>query len=447
MTAACVHRDPLNHSPSCRLDKQKSGSASHFSSFDFLGGEDSGDDDSDELYDSDQISEMEEFGGSYSDPHTSGGNGAGSNDNGSDSHDDETASYTPRGTSGLYISSHEDDYTGPQTARAAPPTPLFNGSDHGFNRSAGRAPASGLRSSRGVQKMGRNIGKAVGGGISKVGRSILHVGKSQVHSSSSGATASSSSHAKASGADPVEPGAASLLAAGYAFSSESQTSKSYVCGYLHKVSDGKWSKRSWHRRWFVLDKQQGVLSYYRHNPANLLSAAPHGNIVHMDETDDDDGDRDSGSGGDHDRASSSSASPSKTMHEQQPSVASATGKPSNRTDAVAKPALDTTDHAHDKHQNLLYLCKTHPWYRGEFDLNADSVSLLFEKSLAKSAPTSYFFQVSTLSLHEIDSKRGVQYKVPPCAMTLLRVGDGGVLTNSLALTRHDAAVRRQRRRL
>lgn len=388
MTPA-AHSDPLNHSPSCRLDKQKSGG--HFTSFDFIGGEDSGED-SDELYDSDQISEMEEFAGSY---HESGY---------SDSHDDTQKD------AGIVISTDDYDL---QTSRAAPPTPLSGaGGDQGFGRGAGRSSVPTSRS-RGVQKMGRNIGKAVGGGISKVGRSILSAGKSQVHNTA---------HAKpgSGGAEPdpgVGAGAASLLAAGYAFSSESQMSKNYVCGYLHKISDGKWSKRVWHRRWFVLDRQNGILSYYRYNPANLISAAPHGNIVHMEESEGDD-DVPPARSPQYPPARSPQYPPAKSP-QYPPSSAHTDGEGASRTrqsdpnlSSSVKSSPDTADHSGgEKQQNLLYLCKTHPWYRGEFDLNVDNVSLLFEKSLAKSAPTSYFFQVSTLSLQEIDSKRGVQYKV------------------------------------
>lgn len=392
-----AHSDPLNHSPSCRMDKQKGG---HFSSFDFIGGEDSGED-SDELYDSDQISEMEEFAGSFHD-----GGYSDSHDDTSYAHQSKEEEEEEEESVGLIISHDDDDR---QSSRAAPPTPLSGGGgDHGFSRNSGRAPASSLRS-RGVQKMGRNIGKAVGGGISKVGnvgRSILHVGKSQVHNNGH-AKAPASSSGSGNGSEP-DPGAASLLAAGFSFSSESQMSKNYVCGYLHKISDGKWSKRSWHRRWFVLDRQNGILSYYRHNPANLISAAPHGNIVHME-----------GDDGDADRADAVPLSPAMVAHPGGPSEMGGTvprrsiGRdevPS--ASATAKSSPDTEQQQEkQQQQNVLYLCKSHPWYRGEFDLNVDNVSLLFEKSLAKSAPTSYFFQVSTLSLHEIDSKRGVQYKV------------------------------------
>ncbi|TYZ60282.1 hypothetical protein PybrP1_009029 [[Pythium] brassicae (nom. inval.)] len=386
-----THGDPLNHSPSCRLDKQKSGG--HFASFDFIGGEDSGED-SDELYDSDQISAMEKFAGSY---HEGGYF--------------DTVDDTPDKDGGLSVNTDDDDR---QPTSAAPPTPLSGaGSDHGFGRSAGRASSTPKRA-RGVQKMGRNIGKAVGGGISKVGRTILYGGKSQVHNTA---------HAKSgAGAEPdpgVGAGTASLLAsAGYAFSSESQMSKNYACGYLHKISDGKWSKRVWHRRWFVLDRQNGVLSYYRYNPANLISAAPHGNIVRMEDSDDGD-----------------APLPARSPQHPPPGDAESASRtrfsdPNLRDSATGgRPSPDTGDHggSDKQQQNLLYLCKTHPWYRGEFDLNVDNVSLLFEKSLAKSAPTSYFFQVTTLSLQEIDSKRGVQYKL--CADN---EGDFDMWTHAIA---------------
>jgi hypothetical protein len=39
---------------------------------------------------------------------------------------------------------------------------------------------------------------------------------------------------------------------------------SIKCGYLRKESaSGGW-KRNWHQRWFVLDMQRGLLSYYKY---------------------------------------------------------------------------------------------------------------------------------------------------------------------------------------
>ncbi|EEY54261.1 uncharacterized protein PITG_07868 [Phytophthora infestans T30-4] len=307
--------NPLNNSPSCRNDPNRN---PFRSSFDFIGGEDSGDEDSDGLYDSDHLTEMEMSQSSYRDSSSSlNGN-------------DELTSILKE------VGAVQDE----NTERTSD-----------VSQSGQRQGRAGVSRSRGVQKMGRYMGKAVGGGISKVGhvgRSILHVGKSQANNQHSGDHHND------------DPAAVELLSAGYSFSSESQSTKKYVCGYLHKISDSKWGKkRSWHRRWFVLDRQRGVLSYYRHNPANHMPTSSQGNIVHMADS------------------------------------------PQSRT--------------HRDEQTLLYLSEAHPWYRGALDLNMDNVSLLFEKNLARNAPTRYFFQGSTLSLHDIDSKRGVQYKL--CADT------------------------------
>lgn len=363
MFAFC--RDPLNHSPSCRQDK------GHVSSFDFLGGEDSGDD-SDELYDSDQISEMDEF------------------HEGSFSEVKEEAFENRLNDAMTPASTREEHFEHTLSTPMSTVHDPFYPADANSRRSAGRSGTSSR--SRGVQKMGRNIGKAVGGGISKVGRSILHVGKSQVHHTS---------HGKAH-ANETDPAASSLLAAGFKFSSECQINNDYVCGYLQKISDGKWSKRSWHRRWFVLDRRQGILSYYRHNPATHLSDIPRGNIVQMSgvvptnnaETAED--------------AHQTSSSRGIDMTQQRNSAEGAGLAP------IVSPAMSDEGHnnSQDKlNQSLLYLNKSHPGYRGDLDLNMDNVSLLFEKSLAKNAPTSYFFQVSTVALQDIDSKRGVQFKV------------------------------------
>jgi hypothetical protein len=361
--------DALNSSPSCR-DRERSG-AGGFGSFDFIGG-DSGDE-SDEAYDSDQIDDMDEFGEFQSAPmtatHGSGdyGDGGGGGGDGSDRSDDL-----------------ED---------------LAGASSHGVPRATsdpvvGTASASrGPRKSRGVRKM-RNLTKTLGGSISKVG----NVGRTILHG-----RGSLTSLADATPASQGDPASSNLMMPGYSFSSESQISKNYVAGYLHKISDGKWSKRSWHRRWFVLDRQQGVLSYYRLNPANHISATPRGNIVHME----DDGESD---------YTPSQAYISKD-HGSTPMVGDieATGEAAVLTPkginggGVAPPTANGLDKNHPHH--MLYLNKSHPFYRGELNLNTENVSLLFEKSLARNAPTKYFFQVSTLSLQEIDSKRGIQYKL------------------------------------
>lgn len=361
---ACVFRDPLNSSPSFRQAQSK---GSNYSSFDFIGGEDSGDDDSDELYDSDQISEMEDLASSL---HES----SASEDTATVVKDADTAEFNEN------FRQLEQDMSSASVPVSDPFYPPASGTSR---RSRGSR-------SRGVQKMGRNIGKAVGGGISKVGnvgRSILHVGKSQ-----GGSSQGRSSYNEGD------------QASGYSFSSETQMTKNYVCGYLHKIGDGKWSKRSWHRRWFVLDRQRGVLSYYRHNPANHISSSQHGNIVHLE-----DGKFDGTTQSSETERVSEASVRSETRNSDVDRPVESMSAPISSSGASVEewPQPDSQQ----QHQNLLYLNKAHPWYRGAVDLNMDNVSLFFEKSLAKNAPTSFFFQVSTLSLRDIESKRGVQYKV------------------------------------
>lgn len=402
-----ANSDPLNNSPSCRNDPNRN---PFRSSFDFIGGEDSGDEDSDGLYDSDHLTEMEMSQSSYRDSSSSlNGNdeltsilkevGAVQDENTERTSDVSQSGQRAAESASLPVSARPHDSARPSS------------------RGQGRA---GVSRSRGVQKMGRYMGKAVGGGISKVGhvgRSILHVGKSQANNQHSGDHHND------------DPAAVELLSAGYSFSSESQSTKKYVCGYLHKISDSKWGKkRSWHRRWFVLDRQRGVLSYYRHNPANHMPTSSQGNIVHMA-----DSPVPTGKGV---AASSSSQQQTETKRQSFGSLTqdlSAPGEIDNSDNAgrlsgskeeaesgvrsavtIEEPTKQEQEQTPEQ-QTLLYLSEAHPWYRGALDLNMDNVSLLFEKNLARNAPTRYFFQVSTLSLHDIDSKRGVQYKL--CADT------------------------------
>ncbi|KAG7377906.1 hypothetical protein PHYPSEUDO_010865 [Phytophthora pseudosyringae] len=415
-----ANSDPLNNSPSCRNDPTRTPFSS---SFDFIGGEDSGDEDSDGMYDSDHLTEMEMSQSSFRHSSTSM--------NGHDEltsilkeagavHDENTGRTSDVSQSGQ----RPDSASVPVSAR----DPFYPPDDSATpsRRGQGRPGAS---RSRGVQKMGRYMGKAVGGGISRVGnvgRSILHVGKSQGYNQ----------HDHPSD----DPAAVELLSAGYSFSSESQSTKKYVCGYLHKISDSKWGKkRSWHRRWFVLDRHRGVLSYYRHNPANHMptSSSSHGNIVHMADSPVPTGKGlvvsqppetkrqsfgsptqvpsalDSTTGDNSDDSAGRLSGSTVEAKEAASVVRSATTieDPIN----PGKQHEQDQDQTQEQQQTLLYLNEAHPWYRGALDLNMDSVSLLFEKTLARNAPTRYFFQVSTLSLHDIDSKRGVQYKL--CADT------------------------------
>ncbi|CAI5742517.1 unnamed protein product [Hyaloperonospora brassicae] len=412
--------ESMSNSPSCREEPNKNVLNS---SFDFVGGGDSGDEDSDGLDDSDHLTEMEMSQSSFHDS-TSLMN---SNDE-LTSILKETGAVVQdgNGTRASDASSPEqqrmDATSLPAQDSAHPPVESATQSRRGRRR-------PGIPRSHGVQKMGRYMGKAVGGGISKVGhvgRSILHVGKSQ------GAN-------QQQGCDQPNDESATTVPTGHSFSSESQSTNKYVCGYLHKISDSKWGKkRSWHRRWFVLDRRRRVLSYYRHNPANHMPlSVSHGNIVRMS-----------------DAAVASSDQTSETTRQSSTGSTTASLAPSSRTDddddtnqdnskalggstaREAEPPSRNPDtilkeqevnsgnqQAQDRiqeqpspqSQNMLYMDETHPWYRGALDLNAESVSLLFEKTMARNAPTRYFFQVSTLSLHDIDTKRGVQYKL--CADT------------------------------
>ncbi|GMF23095.1 unnamed protein product [Phytophthora lilii] len=395
-----------------------------FRSFDFIGGEDSGDEDSDGLYDSDQITEMEMSQSSFRDSTTS-----------LNGHDELTSILKEAGavvqddsgerSSDLSVSSQRTDGAPLPVSVRDPFYPPDDSVAPSSRRGQGR---SGGSRSRGVQKMGRYMGKAVGGGISRVGhvgRSILHVGKSQGYNQHD--------HHN------DDPAALELLSAGYSFSSESQSTKKYVCGYLHKISDSKWGKkRSWHRRWFVLDRQRGVLSYYRHNPANHMpTSSSHGNIVHMADSPVPTGKSLAATSSDQpvETKRQSCGSPTKVPSAPGSSSGEIENRSSESADSVGGVAVEakeaesavrsaTTieepintgkqqqdqDQLQEQQQTLLYLNEAHPWYRGALDLNMDNVSLLFEKTLARNAPTRYFFQVSTLSLHDIDSKRGVQYK-------------------------------------
>uniref|UniRef100_M4BBD1 PH domain-containing protein n=1 Tax=Hyaloperonospora arabidopsidis (strain Emoy2) TaxID=559515 RepID=M4BBD1_HYAAE len=413
-------RDYSSNSPSCRDDLNKN----VLNSFDFVGGGDSGDEDSDGLDDSDHLTEMEMSQSSF---HDSISSMNGNDELTSISNEASAAVRDDNGKRASDVSSSERQRTDAVLAVSAPGLALPPEDPVAQSRRGRRRP--GIPRSRGVQKMGRYMGKAVGGGISKVGhvgRSILHVGKSQ-------------SLNQQHGCDQQNDDSATAVPTSHSFSSESQSTRKYVCGYLHKISDSKWgTKRSWHRRWFVLDRLRGVLSYYRHNPANHMPLSlSNGNIVHMSDAAVPTG---------KDAAAVSNNQFSERRRQSSGAPPNASSAPSSRTDdddgnhdhsgclsgSTAKEAESTiqndasieeqtnsrkpqeSDQIQEP-QNLLYLNETHPWYRGALDLNAKSVSLLFEKTLARNAPTHYFFQVSTLSLHDIDTKRGVQYKL--CADT------------------------------
>ncbi|EQC31869.1 hypothetical protein, variant [Saprolegnia diclina VS20] len=195
------------------------------------------------------------------------------------------------------------------------------------------APMPRTHDRKGRNPIGK-LGRAVGGGISKVGRSILPKGKKGVAYATATAGGSTENH-------------------------------HYIGGYLHKISDGKWSKRVWHTRWFVLDLERGVLSYYKANPSSSINS-PHGSVAFYDDLD---------------------------LH------------------------LHVGDDARASHHHSQHpvVHKPHPWFRGCMDLNQTNVSLLFEKQFAQNAPNQYFFQVSNLNIGESESKRGSQYKL--CANT------------------------------
>ncbi|KAG6965957.1 hypothetical protein JG687_00005122 [Phytophthora cactorum] len=359
-----ANSDPLNNSPSCRNDPNRN---PFRSSFDFIGGEDSGDEDSDGLYDSDHLTEMEMSQSSYRDS-TSSMNG-----------NDELTSILKE--VGAVV---QDE----NTERTNLMTPLDRQDEAKVE----------------LESLVRVASKRWEDTWAKLSVAVF--------------------------LKLVMWGGAFCTSASYSFSSESQSTKKYVCGYLHKISDSKWGKkRSWHRRWFVLDRQRGVLSYYRHNPANHMpTSSSQGNIVHMA-----DSPVPMGKG----VAASSSSQQIEMKRQSFGSPTQAPLAPSGENDSsdyagrlsgskeakeaesVVRNATTIEDSTNSgkqeqdqtpEQQTLLYLNEAHPWYRGALDLNMDNVSLLFEKNLARNAPTRYFFQVSTLSLHDIDSKRGVQYK-------------------------------------
>uniref|UniRef100_A0AAV1UVI1 PH domain-containing protein n=1 Tax=Peronospora matthiolae TaxID=2874970 RepID=A0AAV1UVI1_9STRA len=413
--------DHSSDSPSCRDDLNKN----VLSSFDFVGGGDSGDEDSDGFDDSDHLTEMEISQSSFHDSISS------MNENDeltSTSNEASAAVRDDNGKRASDVSSSERQRTDAVLPVSAPGLAPPPEDPVAQSRRGRRRP--GIPRSRGVQKMGRYMGKAVGGGISKVGhvgRSILHVGKSQ---------GLNQQH----GCDQQNDDSATAICASHSFSSESQSTRKYVCGYLHKISDSKWgTKRSWHRRWFVLDRQRGVLSYYRHNPANHMpSSLANGNIVHMSDAavpTGKDAAADSNNRFFERRRQSSGAPPNASCtpsgrtddddgnHDHSGCLSGLTANEAESAiqhDASIEEQTNSrkpqeSDQVQEQPQHLLYLNETHAWYRGALDLNAKSVSLLFEKTLARNAPTHYFFQVSTLSLHDIDTKRGVQYKL--CADT------------------------------
>ncbi|TDH72747.1 hypothetical protein CCR75_007777 [Bremia lactucae] len=390
----------LNNSPSCQIEPNRS---LYSSSFDFIGGEDSGDEDSDGLYDSDHLTEVEMSQSSYRDGTTL-----------MNGHDELTNTLKE---ADAVVQGEDIECSGnsSQSGQRVDPLPKLATAQahHDLTAPSRRALGrSGVSRTHGVQKMGRYMGKAVGGGISRVGhvgRSILHVGKSQGNKQQGEVYQTDDSTA------------AELLSAGYSFSSESQSTKKYVCGYLHKISDSKWGKkRSWHRRWFVLDRQRGVLSYYRHNPAkHMPTSSSQGNIVHMadspiplikaDSSTAPTPVASSGTTGEFNISSGRSRGNLKVEERDTQSAVQST--------AATEDLMSREDQvqAQEQQQTLLYLNEAHPWYRGALDLNMRNVSLLFEKTLARNAPTRFFFQVSTLALHDIDLKRGTQYKL--CADT------------------------------
>nr|CCA14401.1 conserved hypothetical protein [Albugo laibachii Nc14] len=419
------HDARSDHSPTFR-----EGHSTRFASFDFVSGEDSGED-SDELYDSDQISDFDECLESSRIPQI---------------YDTLSVKSNPSVHPRKFVNEgrgrvHSIDI--PQEAHRRSSIPA-SGGEKPSTKHIGRR-----RGKRHTPNMGR-FGKAVNGGISRVGnvgRSILHGGKHQTVSSP---ITTSSGRPPAPELDSVS---ASLMAGGY-FSSDSRSSRYYVCGYLHKISDGKWSKRSWHRRWFVLDRQIGVLSYYRYNPANYMEASSNGNVVQMDDaevgtqpgplanrvTGLDSTQLEAGFNNGEDVISGVKDQNLDSETEISSDLANLVASNESGGTTVSNTSTLGKQHTesrwNDKPQTLLYMNKTHPWFRGEIDLNLESVSLLFEKSLARNAPTQYFFQVSSVSLDGIGSKRGVH-----CVLTLkttLNVGHMHFqrrLTESMCKTR------------
>ncbi|RHY30815.1 hypothetical protein DYB32_003998 [Aphanomyces invadans] len=184
------------------------------------------------------------------------------------------------------------------------------------------------------------FGRAVGGGI----RTMLHPGKPHTQSKHK------------SGHDVI----AAIIAS-------DPTDHHYVGGYLHKVSDGKWAKRNWHVRWFVLDIDRGILAYYKSNPSSIVQS-PHGSVAFYDDLD---------------------------LHHT-----------TNFIHAAADEAASSNPLRHRAPPST----KPHPWYRGCMDLNEPNVSLLFDKQYGHNAPNKFIFQVSSVGMGD-EAKRRFQYKV------------------------------------
>lgn len=132
-----------------------------------------------------------------------------------------------------------------------------------------------------------------------------------------------------------------------------ESNDAFLYGILHKIPDGKWTRSSWHKRWFLLDKNQAVLHYYKYDPL----------VNH------------------------------------------------NRTVMAYGVRHNGIEGLYLYKNNIRCINDQHALYRGCMDLNHADTGLLFEKRFGKFAPTKYIFQVTRLRIGQIEEYRGAQYKV------------------------------------
>jgi hypothetical protein len=73
-------------------------------------------------------------------------------------------------------------------------------------------------------------------------------------------------------------GGARLPATSSTSSRPADQKSAFISAYLLKQSAGKWKRKRWNQRWFVLDKDSGLLLYFRH--ASPLEDVPLRQDVH-----------------------------------------------------------------------------------------------------------------------------------------------------------------------
>ncbi|ETV92209.1 hypothetical protein H310_13442 [Aphanomyces invadans] len=321
-TAIALSTDPLNMSPSMALHPSR-----HHQSFDIVGG-DSSDEDEDAASESDDHAAAASYSNSDADDelrHIPSSSPAG-----------QCGNAMPQ--SGGSSPPKTDSNRTPATSSPRPPPMDVRTTTNTTHHQGPSSKPKGKHNAIG------KFGRAVGGGI----RTMLHPGKPHTQSKHK------------SGHDVV----AAIIAS-------DPTDHHYVGGYLHKVSDGKWAKRNWHVRWFVLDIDRGILAYYKSNPSSIVQS-PHGSVAFYDDLD---------------------------LHHT-----------TNFIHAAADEAASSNPLRHRAPPST----KPHPWYRGCMDLNEPNVSLLFDKQYGHNAPNKFIFQVSSVGMGD-EAKRRFQYKL--CAST------------------------------